>query len=134
MYNELRYEIIDEDFISDKNNNKFSFCFFDGINYSGSEINGELTQNYFNGDRYQRVYEQVDYKIVNVTFCFYDKESDITYSTIKEKDKDVIYRRIDSNNTIDISKEEYEKFTKSFIEKNNVTCNDIFNNIIFKYK
>lgn len=133
MDNDLRKIIRMDDFTPEEKENMIPwFCHYDGINYTGIEENGVLTQNYFNGDMYKRIYEKDSNKqIIKVTFSFYDKESDITYSVEREIDKDPIYRKTDSNGTIEVSKEEYDEFTNKFIKKNNITFFDIFENILF---
>ena len=131
MDNDLRKIIRMDDFKPEEKEGVIPwFCHYDGINYTGIEENGVLTQRYFNGDIYKRIYEKDSNKqIIKVTFSFYDKESNITYSSEREIDKDIIYKKTVSEETIDVSKEEYDEFTKEFIKKNNITFFDIFENL-----
>jgi len=127
MEDELRYEILDEDF----NNNKgFSFMFSDGINYGESILNGDLSRTYFNGDNYTRTRKKDDkHNIIEVIISFYEKESNLTYYSLKEKNSEIIYKKNDSNNIIEVTKEEYESFAKRFIKKNNHTFDYLFRNL-----
>ena len=113
----LRYEIIDDDFNID---NKCSFAFYDGANFSGSIMNYNLFQRYANGDEYERIYEKGNNdKIIKVIIKFYEKKSNIIYSCEKEIKSDVIYKKTDSSRDETISKEEFEDFVINFIAKNN---------------
>ena len=52
MDNDLRKIIRMDDFTPEEEENMIPwFCHYDGINYTGIEENGVLTQSYFNGDK-----------------------------------------------------------------------------------
>ena len=127
MEDGLRYEILDEDF----NNNKgFSIMFSDGINYGESIYNGDLSRTYGNGDKYTRTRKKDDkHNIIKVIISFYEKESNLTYYSLKGINSEIIYKKNDSNNIIEVTKEEYESFAKRFIKKNNYTFDDLLKNL-----
>ena len=119
----LRYNILDEDY--DKQN-RIYICHYDGINYSGLETNSHLSMSYNNGDKHERIYEMdEDNKITKVIIKFYDKNLNVSYLCEKAINSNIIYKKADSVKTEEISKEEYEKLAKAFIEKNDIAIFDL---------
>ena len=123
---QLRFNIIDDDFNID---NKCSFAFYDGVNFSGAIMNYNLSQQYSNGDEYERIYERnTNNKVTKVIIKFYEKNSDITYCCEKSVNSENIYCKSNDGFNEIISKEEYERFVIDFIARNNYSINEILEN------
>ncbi len=120
---DLEYQILDEDF---NNKDAFRFMFYDGLNFAGSIYNGVDSRTYNNGDRYEKCFEVDDnHDIYKVTIKYYDKESDTTYCSSKEINKEIIYMKNDTS----ITKEEYEAFARNFIKKNSKSIIELIKNL-----